>query len=92
MYEYMWGMTAAQIELMTADAPFVAYKKREKTAEEKRKSYTRDKAERDYERWQQRKKTRKFNLETFLSTGDMEKAKADAQGKQENRKTEGGGE
>ena len=85
MYEYMWGMTAAQIELMTADAPFIAYKKREKSDEEKRKSYTREQARRDYEKWEQRKRTRKFNLGTFLGTGDMEKAAQDAGEQKENK-------
>lgn len=76
MYEYYWGYTAAQIELASADAPMVAYKKREKTKEEKLKGYTREKAERDYQRWLERKKKRKFDLQTFLGTGDLSKAQS----------------
>ena len=30
MYEYRYGMTIAQIELMQLDQPFTAYKKRDK--------------------------------------------------------------
>ena len=80
MYEYLWGHTAAQIELMLIDAPFVAYKKREKTREEKMRGYTREQAKRDYERWQERKKNRKFDLQTFIGTGDLNKAKAVSDG------------
>lgn len=76
MYEYMWGHTAAQIELMTADAPFVAYKKREKSKEEKLKGYTREKARRDYDKWLEKKKKRKTSLSTFLGNGSLDKAKA----------------
>lgn len=61
---------------MTIDAPFVAYKKREKTKEEKMNSYTREKAKRDYDKWLERKKSRKFDLTTFLGSGDMKKAKS----------------
>ena len=74
MWEYLWGHTSAQIELMTVDAPFVAYKKREKTKEEKMKGYTREKAKRDYEKWLEKKKHRKTNVETFLGNGSLEKS------------------
>ena len=33
MYDYYWVYTSAQIELMNADAPFIAYKKRDKKDE-----------------------------------------------------------
>lgn len=59
---------------MNIDAPFVAYKKQEKTKEERMKSYTRDKAKRDYDKWLERKKNRKFNLSTFLGTGKAKSA------------------
>lgn len=75
MYEYYWGHTAAQVDLMTADAPFVAYKKREQTKEEKMKNYTREKAKRDYDRWLERKKNRKTGLQTFLGNGGLENGK-----------------
>ena len=67
MYEYYWGYTAAQIELASIDAPYVAYK-----AKDKPKgidpNYNREKAKRDYERWLERKKNRKFRLDDFLKT------------------------
>ena len=67
MWEYMWGHTKAQIELMTADAPFVAYKAREKKkpGDPGFKSDP-EKIQRDYERWLERKRARKVNLDTFL--------------------------
>ena len=80
MWEYLWGHTAAQIELMTVDAPFVAYQKREKSKEEKMKSYTREKAKRDYDKWVEKKKKRKTNLSTFLGNGKLDKAKPVAGG------------
>lgn len=72
MWEYYWGYTSAQIELASIDAPMVAYKKREKTKEEKLNGYTRDKAKRDYERWLERKKNRKTSLQTFLGGKTLE--------------------
>lgn len=67
MWEYYWGHTKAQVELMTADAPFVAYKKREKP-KPGQPGYKADpdKIQRDYERWLQKKKSRKVGLNTFL--------------------------
>ena len=56
---------------MTADAPFMAYKKRDKPkpGDPGYKSDP-DKIQRDYERWLERKKKRKVNLNTFLSNGN----------------------
>lgn len=76
MWEYLWGHTSAQIDLMTIDAPFVAYKKREKTKEEKLKGYTREKAKRDYDRWLERKKNRKTNIESFLGKRNTNNAQS----------------
>ena len=70
MWEYMWGHTKAQTELMTADAPFVAYKAREKKkpGDPGFKSDP-EKIQRDYERFLERKQKRRVNLNTFLGNG-----------------------
>ena len=67
MWEYYWGYTKAQVELMSADAPFVAYKAREK-AKPGEPGYKADpdKIQREYERWLEKKKSRKVGLNTFL--------------------------
>ena len=56
---------------MTADAPFMAYKKRDKPkpGDPGYKSDP-DKIQRDYERWLERKKKRKVNLNAFLGNGN----------------------
>lgn len=67
MWEYYWGHTKAQVELMTADAPFVAYKKREKPKPgDPGYKADPDKIQRDYEKWLERKKKRKVSLNSFL--------------------------
>lgn len=69
MYEYLWGHTAAQIELMSCDQPFTAYKRtREETMEEKRQ-----RMDNAVEKWKKRKEERKkrgFDLRKFLATGE----------------------
>lgn len=67
MWEYLWGHTKAQVELMTADAPFVAYKAQDKP-KPGQPGYKADpdKIQRDYERWLEKKKTRKVSMNTFL--------------------------
>lgn len=69
MYEYRWGHTAAQIELMNCDQPFTAYKRtREETVQEKRK-----RMDAAVDRWKKRKEERSkrgFNLQRFLHTGE----------------------
>ena len=71
MWEYYWGHTKAQVELLSADAPFVAYKKREKP-KPGQPGYKADpeKIQRDYEKWLERKKRRKVNMDTFLGGKD----------------------
>ena len=56
---------------MSIDAPFVAYKKREKP-KPGQPGYKADpdKIQRDYEKWLERKKRRKVNMETFLGGKD----------------------
>lgn len=63
MYEYLWGHTAAQVELMSCDQPFVAYKRtREETMEEKSK-----RMDATVEKWRKRREKRKFNIHDFLN-------------------------
>ena len=67
MWEYYWGHTKAQVELMTADAPFVAYKKKDKPKPgDPNYKADPDKIQRDYEKWLERKKKRKVSLNSFL--------------------------
>lgn len=80
MWEYDWGHTKAQVELLVADAPFVAYKKRDKPkpGEPGYKSDP-EKIQRDYERWLERKKARKVNLNNFLGGSQNNNTKKDNQ-------------
>lgn len=56
---------------MTADAPFVAYKMREKPKPgDPGYKADPDKIQRDYERWLERKKKRKVSLNSFLGNGN----------------------
>ena len=67
MYEWYWGYTQAQIELASADAPFVAYeaKPKPKPGEPGFKSDP-EKMKRDYERWKARQSKRKIKPEDFI--------------------------
>lgn len=74
MYEYYWGHTKAQIELIDIDQPFTAWAKSENTKKPGDKGYKPDKKKLDaaVERWKQRKAEREkrgFSLDAFLNTG-----------------------
>lgn len=64
-YDYWWGYTKAQIELMIADQPFVSYKKKKKA--------TKQSMDKLYEEWEQRRKEkgslvgRTIDLNSFFS-------------------------
>lgn len=85
MYEYFWGHTKAQIELMTIDGIYTCYKKDEKKnsgggshtppSPEKMKDVVR--------RWEENKKKRKFKLEDFLGGGASKPAAEGSQNKNE---------
>lgn len=78
MWEYLWGHTKAQVELMTADVPFVAYKAREKPKPgDPGYKADPDRIQRDYERWLEKKKSRKVGLNTFLGGNGVENIKND---------------
>lgn len=77
MYEWYWGHTAAQIQLIDIDAPMIVYKKHDRNEGLKPgdKGYKPDpkKLEAAVERWQKRKAAREkrgIRLDTFLQTGE----------------------
>lgn len=79
MYEWYWGHTTAQIELIDADAPIICYKRRDKSRDgglkPGDKGYKPDarKLEETVKKWEQRKAAREargFRLDTLLSTGE----------------------
>lgn len=79
---YMWGYTAAQVELFTADVPFVAYKARDDKPKPGQKGFTRTaaQAEKEYQQWLDRQRMEKekgvaIKLDTFLTTGKIEEKK-----------------
>ena len=77
MYEYYWGHTAAQIQLIDIDQPIIVYKKPDSSSGLKPgdKGYKPNKKKLDaaVERWQKRKAEREkrgFKLDQFLRTGE----------------------
>lgn len=75
MYEFNWGFTKAQIDLMNIDAPYTCYEaaKEDRTSGGSKEPPSREKMEETVRKWEERKKTRKFNLETFLGKGVLPK-------------------
>lgn len=81
MWEYYWGHTAAQIEIMEIDAPMVCYKKHDddnyrsgglKPGDKGYKPNAK-KLESAVERWKKRKAEREkrgFRLDKLLETGE----------------------
>lgn len=79
MYEYYWGHTAAQIDLIDIDQPMIVYARQDKNHGLKPgdKGYKPDKKKLDaaVERWKKRKAEREkrgFKLDKFLRTGEKE--------------------
>ena len=77
-YEYLYGHTVAQIELMTYDVPITVYKADDNKPKPGEKGFQRTAAQAsiEYQRWLDRKnkekeKGIKVNLNTFLKTGDL---------------------
>jgi len=77
-YEYLWGYTIAQIELMMYDAPVVKYKRddegKPKPGQEGFKR-TAEQAQAAYEKWKKRREDEKkqgikMDLGAFLNTGE----------------------
>lgn len=81
MYEYYWGHTAAQIELIDVDAPMICYKKHDDDTKNNLKPGDKGykpnakKLESTVDRWKKRKAAREargFKLGHFLATGEKE--------------------
>lgn len=77
MYEWYWGHTAAQIELIDVDAPLVCYKNRDSNSGlkpgERGWKPNAEKLKDTVRKWKERKEKRKekgFALDTFLATGE----------------------
>ncbi len=77
MYEYYWGHTAAQIQLIDIDQPITLYKRRDQNEGLKPgdKGWKPNKKKLDdtVERWKKRKAEREkrgFKLDQFLRTGE----------------------
>ena len=77
MYEWYWGHTAAQIQLIDIDQPIIVYKRHNPNSGLKPgdKGYKPNKKKLDaaVERWQKRKAEREkrgFKLDQFLRTGE----------------------
>lgn len=85
MYDYYWVYTSAQIELMNADAPFIAYKKRDKKDEENPSENggepTKESCEETVRKWQERRKKRRFKVQDFLQGRLNTKEKSQSQEK-----------
>ena len=59
MWDYYWGLTAAQVELLTIDQPIVVYKKDENKPKPWEKgTVTEDYAKKAYQKWLEKKKKR----------------------------------
>ncbi len=77
MYEYYWGHTAAQIEIIDIDQPMTVFKKHDPNEGKKPGDpgykYSKKKLEMTVEKWKQRKAEREkrgFDLNQFLRTGE----------------------
>lgn len=77
-YEYLWGHTAAQIDLMMYDAPVVKYKKDDSGKPkpgEKGFTMTAEKAQAAYRKWKERNdadkaKGVKYDLTALMENGE----------------------
>lgn len=95
-WEWLWGRTAAQIEIRMIDQPIVVYKRDDDKPKPGQKGYTKtaEEAARDYQRWKDRqamekKQGKKIDLHTFLATGDKKEItdKPQTGGKEKNPPT-----
>ena len=74
-YDWLWGFTKAQIELLLVDQPIVVYKKEKKEAPWKDGKVSEDYADKQYRKWLERKKQREREGKTV----DLEKTFANGQ-------------
>ena len=75
-WEWLWGRTAAQIELRTIDQPITVWRADDNKPKPGEKGFSKTAAEaaRDYQRWlankeAEKKKGVKVDIDTFLATG-----------------------
>jgi len=69
MWDYYWGLTAAQVELLTIDQPIVVYKAEKDNTPWKDGKATESYAKSQYQKWLEKKKKRDAEGKTL----DMEK-------------------
>lgn len=69
MWDYYWGLTAAQVELLTIDQPIVVYKADKKEAPWKDGKVSEEYAKSQYRKWLERKQQREREGKTI----DLEK-------------------
>lgn len=85
MWDYYWGLTAAQVELLTIDQPIVVYKKDEDNDKPwKNGTVSGNYANKQYQKWLEKKKKReaegknldlfnqgkRIDLQHFVETGE----------------------
>ena len=76
-WEWLWGRTAAQIELRTFDQPIIVWKREDNKPKPGEKGFQKTAAEaaRDYQRWKERQENEKrkgikVDLNNYLQTGE----------------------
>lgn len=69
MYEYYWGLTAAQIELLAMDCPVVVYKNKKDKPKHTKKEMDALMAKWEAKQKEREEKGTKLNLNDFLRTG-----------------------
>lgn len=83
MYEYYWGHTAAQIDLIDIDQPMTVYKSHKSDIKPGQKGFKKTAAEaaKDYQKWKEnaekldKKMGKKIDFGTFLRTGEEKPVK-----------------
>lgn len=83
MYEYYWGHTAAQIEMIESDRPLTLFKSHKNDIKPGQRGFKKTAADaaNDYQKWLDNKKRlekkfgRKLELDTFLRTGEKKEVK-----------------
>lgn len=66
MWDYYWGLTSAQVELLTIDQPIVVYKAEKKKEKPWKDGYVEDNyASKQYQKWLEKKKKRDAEGKTF---------------------------
>lgn len=73
MWDYYWGLTAAQVELLTIDQPIVVYKAdKDNDKPWKKGTVSENYAQKQYQKWLEKKKQREAegkDLDDVLNNG-----------------------